>query len=434
MMKVLLLGLGRANLAVAEYLINEGSELYLFEEHMDKISGKANELIKKGDIKQYCDTEVDLAVTSPGFPENNEIIKILRAKKIPIIDEIEFTYQKLINPKIIAVTGTNGKSTTAGMISNILEHARIKNFLGGNISPGQPFSTSLLIEPFDYYILEVSSFQLTRIAMFHPYIAVLTNISKDHLNWHNDFDEYRSAKMRIFLNQVGSDYAVINGDDGAIREKMHDIRSQVIFFGSKAHNGAWFNGMFGYQEEKMFSVDNFILEGDHNKMNALASLAVAKIMGLENDAIEKGLMTFKNLPHRLEDIGTFEGIRYINNSMCTNEVAAIASFQAIKGPKIIIVGGKHKGDLAENYLAILANKAKACIILGENAPYLRDYFRARHFSKFVIACSMDDALVKARNFAKPGDTIMLNPGFASFDYFLSFADRGEAFKSAVQRD
>ena len=433
-MKILLLGLGRANLAVAEYLINKGHELYLYEEQLAMISDKARELIQKGNIKEYDDTEFDLAITSPGFPEQNEVIITLRAKSIPVIDEVEFTYQQLDDPKIIAVTGTNGKSTTAGLISNILKHAKIKTFLGGNISPGQPFSTSLLNEPFDYYVLEISSFQLMRISKFHPYIAVLTNISRDHLNWHQNFDEYRNAKMRIFSNQGDSDYAIVNGDDSMIRDLMHNIKSRIVLFGSKAHNGAWFDGMFAYRQELIFPVDRLILEGEHNKMNALASLAVAKIMGIDNSAIEKGLMTFKSLPHRLEDIGTFNGIRYINNSMCTNEVAAIASFKAISGPKVVIVGGKQKGDLAEKYLAILAKEAKACVLLGENASNIGDYFKARNFVSFIIACSMDDAIEKARNFAEPGDTIMLNPGFASFDYFLSFADRGEAFRNAVQGD
>jgi UDP-N-acetylmuramoylalanine--D-glutamate ligase len=431
-MKILLLGLGRANLAVAEFLIDEGCELYLYEENMGMISAEAKELIKKGSIKEYQNMNFDLAVTSPGFPEHNEVIKALRTKHIPIIDEIEFTYQRLDKPKIIAVTGTNGKSTTASLISNILEHADMKIFLGGNISPGHPFSRSLFEDPFDYYVLEISSFQLMRVDKFHPHIAVLTNISRDHLNWHQNFAQYRRAKLRIFSNQEISDYAVINGDDDVIREVMGHIRSQIVLFGSKAHNGAWFNDMFAYKQERLFPVDKLALKGDHNKMNALASLAVAKIIGVDNSTIEKGLMTFKSLPHRLEDLGTSKGIRYINNSMCTNEIAAIASFKAINGPKIIIVGGKQKGDRAENYLSLLAKEAKACVILGENAAYIGEFFKVKRFSAFAIADSMDDALAKARKFAQTGDTIMLNPGFASFDYFSNFADRGEAFRIAVQ--
>jgi len=429
-----LLGLGRANLAVAELLIDEKSDLYLYEEHMDMISERARELIAKGDIKTYQDTNFDFAVTSPGFSEKHEVIRTLRTNHIPVIDEIEFTYQRLDNPRIIAVTGTNGKSTTASLISNILKHADMKAFLGGNISPGQPFSTALFNEPFDYYVLEISSFQLMRVDKFHPYIAVLTNISRDHLNWHRDFEEYRQAKMRIFLNQKSSDYAVVNGDDPVLKDVMDDIRSQTVLFGLNDHHGAWFNGMFAYGKERLFPVDKLALEGDHNKMNALASLAVAKIIGIDNSAIEQGMMTFKSLPHRLEDLGTFKGIRYINNSMCTNEIAAIASFKAIDGPRIIIVGGKQKGDTGEHYLSILVKEAKACIILGENAAYISNFFEDRHFSSFTVAHSMRDALTKARNFARPGDTIMLNPGFASFDYFSDFADRGEAFRIAVQGD
>lgn len=431
-MKVLLLGLGRANLSVAEVLISEGCDLYLYEENLEMVSDRARELIKKGNIRKYDATNFDYAVTSPGFPEQSEIIRTLRAGDIAIIDEIEFTYQRLNSPKIIAVTGTNGKSTTASLISNILQQANIKNFLGGNISPGRPFSTSLFEEPFEYYVLEISSFQLMRVDRFHPHIAVLTNISKDHLNWHRDFDEYKNAKMRIFLNQEKSDYAVINYDDSVIKKNIDHIRSQIVLFGSKAQSGAWFNSMFVYGQEKLFSIERFALKGVHNRMNALASLAVAKIIGIDNSSIEQGLMTIKTLPHRLEDLGTIRGIRYINNSMCTNEVAAIASFEAVEGPKIVIVGGKNKGDKADNYLVLLTEKAKACIILGENAKYISDFFDNQQFPAYIIARNMGDALLKAKNFAEPGDTIFLNPGFASFDYFLNFADRGEAFKNAVQ--
>jgi UDP-N-acetylmuramoylalanine--D-glutamate ligase len=434
MMKILLLGLGRANLAVAEYLVERGNDLFLYEEHMNTISEKGRAIIAKGRIKEYRDESYDLVITSPGFSEQNEIIKTLRAKGVRIIDEIEFTYQQLQEPKIIAVTGTNGKSTTAALISNILNKADKKAFLGGNISPGQPFSTSLFSERFDYYVLEVSSFQLMRIDTFRPYIAVLTNITRDHLNWHQDFNEYRNAKIRIFSNQEKSDYAIVNGDDNVIRDALGGIKSQVILFGSKAQSSVWFNSMFFYKKEKLFSVDTLALKGIHNRMNALASLAAAKIIGIDNDSIARGLMTFKSLPHRLEELGIKDGIKYINNSMCTNETAAIASLQAIKEPKIVIVGGKQKGDRADNYLSLLVQEAKACVVLGENAGQIRDFFERHNFSAYAIARTMDDALAKARGFAESGDTILLNPGFASFDYFMDFADRGEAFRNAFARN
>ena len=192
--------------------------------------------------------------------------------------------------------------------------------------------------------------------------------------------------------------------------------------------------MFAYAQEKLFSVEKFRLEGEHNKINALASIAVAKLLCIDNSKIEKGLITFKPLPHRLEYIGTIQGVRYVNNSMCTNEIAAIASFKAVMGPKIVILGGKHKGDKAKDYLSILVEQAKACVILGDNAAYIANFFETNGLEAFTIASSMDDALIKARQFAAPGDTVLLNPGFASFDYFANFADRGEAFKDAVQKN
>ncbi len=433
-MKTLLLGLGRANLAVARYLLKRGDDVALYEDHMEMLSDRARELLESSEIKMYQKNNYELVISSPGFPMDKEVIQWLKAQDIPIIDEVEFAYQQLKNPKIIAVTGTNGKSTTVSLISSILNAAGVRNFLGGNISPGEPFSSALLQPAFEYYVLEVSSFQLMRIERFHPRIAIITNISRDHLNWHRDFDEYKAAKFSIFRNQDNQDYAVLNYEDEHIQNVLKDIQAQVIFFGYNAKKGAWLNSDFCYQDERLFSVRKSRLTGRHNMMNALAAIAVAKILNIDTQMIEKGLATFETLPHRLEDIGTIRGIRYINNSMCTNEDAAIASFRAIPGTKIVILGGKQKGDRGENYLALLTKEAKACVILGDNAPYIMDYFRSKEFDKFDSAQDMDDAVRKARAFSIPGDTILLNPGFASFDYFSNFEERGEAFKHAAHRD
>jgi len=433
-MKTLLLGLGRANLSVARYLLERGDDVFLYEDHIDMISDAARELLGNSKIKMYQKDDYELAITSPGFPMDKEVIQFLKSRNIPIIDEIEFTYQQLENPKIIAVTGTNGKSTTVSLISSILNAAGVRNFLGGNISPGEPFSRALFQSTVEYYVLEISSFQLMRIEKFHPHIAVITNISRDHLNWHSDFDEYRSAKFSIFRNQGSKDYAVLNYEDKHIQNFLKDIQAQVIFFGYHAKKGAWLNSDFHYQHEKLFSIRKSRLTGRHNLMNVLAAIAVTKILNVQTQMIEKGLATFETLPHRLEDIGKIRGIRYINNSMCTNEDAAIASFRAVPGAKIIILGGKQKGDRGDNYLDLLTKEAKACVILGDNASYITDYFRSKHFDKFTIAQDMDDAVRKARAFSIPGDTILLNPGFASFDYFSNFEERGEAFKHAAYRD
>uniref|UniRef100_A0A7C4TCD6 UDP-N-acetylmuramoylalanine--D-glutamate ligase n=1 Tax=candidate division WOR-3 bacterium TaxID=2052148 RepID=A0A7C4TCD6_UNCW3 len=431
-MKVLLLGLGRANLKVAEYLIKKGEEVYCYEERMESLSESAKEILRQGKIKVFADIDYELVIASPGFPPQKEIIKKLKSKNTLIIDEIEWTFQTLKEPKVIAVTGTNGKSTTAALVSQILKSAGIKNFLGGNIAPGKPFSEALFEEEKEYYVLEVSSFQLTRIKKFRPYIGVLTNISLDHLNWHQNFEEYIKAKKNLFVNQSSTDYAVLNFEDRIVRGIGREVRSQVVFFGKRAKDGVWLNGEFHFQDEVIFEDKNIPLLGQHNRLNIMAGIGVAKILGINNKKIEEGVKSFKPLKHRLEDLGVINGVRYINNSMCTNEVSAIESFKAVEGDKIIIVGGREKGDNLENYLKLLIHSAKACVILGENAEFIAQYFKQHKFFKYKIAKNMKEAVNFAREFAKNGDVIMLNPGFASFGIFRDFLERGEAFKDAVK--
>jgi len=433
-MKVLLLGLGRANLPVARYLYKRGEQVFVFDENVQRLSECAKEMISQGQVKMHSGNGYDLVITSPGFPASRPICKTLKAKGIPIIDEIDFVYRELDDPRIIAITGTNGKSTTAALVSSILNESKIRNFLGGNIAPGTPFSQALFDEPYTYYVLEVSSFQLMRIQRFHAHIAVLTNLSIDHLNWHRDMDEYKAAKLRIFTNQEASDFAVLNYDDDWVRSVARSIESKAVFFGYHTETGVFINSKFHYNSGELFSTQELPLTGKHNLMNIAAAIAVTKIIEVGDQDIERGVRTFKSLPHRLEYLGSFRGITYINNSMCTNATAAVASLWAIAGPKIVILGGKHKGDEGRGYFDALMGDARACILLGENAQFIADYFQEHGFQKFAIAKDMMDAVNKARDYAESGDTIVLNPGFASFDFFGNFEERGEAFRHAVQQD
>ncbi len=430
-MKILLLGLGRANLNVARYLLEREHDIYLYEENIKNLSKEAKMLVDSGRIKEYQEVNYDLVVSSPGFPDSKPILQLLRAKGLDIIDETEFTYGHLKEPRVIAVTGTNGKSTTAALISSIFNAAGIKNFLGGNIAPGKPFSSALFEKSHDYYIVEMSSFQLMRIKRFRPRIAILTNISIDHLNWHKDLNEYISAKKRIFMNQSNEDFAILNYDDEKIRSIAGEINARSIFFGSKCYNGAWLNSILHFRNDKIIDTNEIKLLGLHNLMNILAAIAVAKILNINNEDIKTGIKNFAPLPHRLEDLGIINGIRYINNSMSTNEASAITSFLAVDGNKIIIVGGRTKGDLCNNYLRLLAEKAKAVVILGENAREIAEFFDNIQYKNYVVVNNMDEAISGARKFAREGDIIMLNPGFASFGHFKDFQERGEAFKNGV---
>jgi len=430
-MRILLLGLGRANLSVARYCLERKDEVFLFEEHPDTMSSNARELLENGTIKNHQNGDYDLIVSSPGFPVHKGIIIEYQARNTPIIDEIEFTFQQLKDPAIIAVTGTNGKSTTAALIHTILTTAGLDCFLGGNLAPGKPFSQALFEPEHTYYVLEVSSFQLMRIRTFRPRIAVLTNISKDHLNWHASIEEYHSAKRAIFRNQISDDRAVLNHDDVVVRDLARDIKATQIYFGRSALNGAHCNGTFRFGSEALFPCGVVGLPGEHNIMNILAAIAVSKILDIDTPSLKRGISMFKPLPHRLEDCGMKEGIRYINNSMCTNEQAAIASFMAIPGSKIVIVGGKEKGDTAFAYLELLAKQAKACVIMGENASSIKKYFDRIGYRRYAVAADMTQAIQIARSYAEKGDAIMLNPGYASFGLFKDFEERGEAFRHAA---
>ncbi len=433
-MRMLLLGLGRANLAVAEYLVNKGEEVFIYDERVSNLSEPAQRMINEGRVKMHVAQRYDLAITSPGFPPDRQICRVLTDQGTSIIDEIEYVFEELDQPSIIAVTGTNGKSTTAALISSILNNAEMSHFLGGNIAPGNPFSRALFQKRYDHYVLEVSSFQLMRIENFRPHIAVLTNIGVDHLNWHKDVTEYRNAKLNIFVNQGRDDFAVLNFDDEFVRHAADKINSQPVFFGHHNPDGVSLNGQFRYDGVPLFAHESLPLPGEHNLMNMAAAIAVAKILKVDTPVIKRGMVGFKNLPHRMEDLGLVNGIRYINNSMCTNSAAAVASFLAIAGPKIVIFGGRHKGDEGKDYLDILIEKAKACVILGENAPFVSDYFRLHGYSKYSIASDMTDAVAKSRMFADRGDIIMLTPGFSSFDYYSDFEERGEAFRNATRQD
>ncbi|MGQ9533664.1 MAG: UDP-N-acetylmuramoyl-L-alanine--D-glutamate ligase [bacterium] len=430
-MKVLLLGLGRANLFVAKYLLERGIDTYLYEENMMGLSSDAKKLIKIGGIKEYRDIHYDLAICSPGFPESKPIIMHLRNLGVELIDETEFTYQHLKNPQIIAITGTNGKSTTAALISNILDAEGIKNFLGGNIAPGLPFSASLHHKPYAYYVVEMSSFQLMRIKKFHAHIALLTNISIDHLNWHYNLNNYILAKKRIFMNQTKDDYAILNFDDRNTRLIVPEINARIIYFGKKCYNGAWLNGMLHYFAEEIINAHEIPLLGIHNQLNTLAAIAATKALNISTRNIKKGIKTIKSLPHRLEEIAVIDGIRYINNSMSTNETSAIASFQAVPGSKIVIIGGREKGDRCQNYLKLLIKEAKYIIILGENANQILQFLKKKNYGNYTVVNNMEEAITAARRYARKGDTIMLNPGYASFGNFRDFQERGEAFRNGV---
>lgn len=425
--RVLVLGMGRVGRSIVDYLLKSQALVYAYDEK-----------VRKGKIKIFHSPEeikgdIDLVITSPGFDEDSEIIKMLRRKKIKIVDEIEFTSWFIKSP-IIAITGTNGKSTTTALLGEILKRNGDKVFVGGNIAPGVPFSSSLLLESQDIYVIEVSTFQLERCETLRPKIGILLNISLDHLNRHKDFSHYIALKFSLFSNQRREDYAVLNIDDKIIGERLFSIKSQVVPFSlRKKVDGVYISNNYIYfKDEKVCGVDRVKLPGEHNLTNVLACVGASKLLKIDSQIIEGALGEFKGLPHRLERIRIEKGVEYINNSMCTNPTSAIASLRTFKKPVILIAGGKEKGLPLNEFIKEIKRRARRTILIGSNRESLKQKLIKEGYKEVEAAQSLQDAVIKAKGYARKGDVVLFSPGFASFDEFKDFQDRGEAFRNAVR--
>ncbi|HIE06076.1 MAG TPA: UDP-N-acetylmuramoyl-L-alanine--D-glutamate ligase [bacterium (Candidatus Stahlbacteria)] len=419
----LITGLGRATMGVVSYLDLIGCDYGVYDDDEKKVGDLKGRFVNSLD-------GVDEIITSPGFSSDHPLIKKAIARGLPIIDEIEFSYQR-IDGQIIAITGTNGKSTTTALIGNILKRVK-RTFIGGNIAPGIPYSHALLDPPYDYYVLEVSSFQLERIKTFCPLIAILTNVSADHLNRHISFDDYVNTKFRIFENQSHSDHAVLNHDDQNIGERVSQIRATKHFFSLKTECEATVrNEKIIVNGEEIMEIDDIPIRGKHNHANVLSAVLAASLLGLKGEQLREGIVSFTGLPFRMERVGEKDGVTFINNSMCTNPLAAIASLSSLTTPYVVILGGKEKGITEDDYPLYVAKNSKFAVIIGSNRDRICEKFRSSGFDQFVVADSMGGAVRVAFDHAQPGWSVILNPGYASFGMFKDFEDRGRSFNDAV---
>ncbi len=434
---VLIYGLGRAGMSLARFLVNKEANVFAYDDNPKvKEKPEVKELIGKKNFKiimSIREVKPDIVICSPGIRSDTPLITSMIKRDIPIMDEIEFTSYFIKKP-IIAITGTNGKSTTTALIGTMLAADQRKVFYGGNLAPGLPFSTTLLAEEKDYYVVEVSSFQLERCYDFSPRIALLLNITEDHFDRHRSKGEYIGLKFRIFANQKKDDYAIVNFDDLVIMENLKTIQSKIIYFSSEKVVGGVYceNGIIYYKGEKICPISSIKIPGKHNLKNVLAAVGAAKIIGIKNKNIENAIAHFTGLPHRLELVRELDGIKYINNSMCTNPEAGINSLSAITQPVVLITGGKEKNLAFEEYLKAIAHQAKYTILIGENRYQLKTALEKIRYNQLEVADSLGKAVTSARVKALKGDIILFSPAFASFDSFANFMERGEVFKNVVR--
>ncbi len=383
--------------------------------------------------------ESTLVIKSPGIPKSAPILEVIKEGNIPIISEVEFA-SKFAEAPIIAITGSNGKTTTTSLIHHILQKAELESALVGNI--GKSFALSVYENPKpDYFVLEVSSFQLDDIDTFQPYIALILNITPDHLDqYNNSIEEYALSKWQITKNQESTDYVILNKEDPYLNNLRteHPTKAEILEFAlvEKVEKGAEVEGdeivVRNIENTFKMTIKELALQGKHNVANSMAAATTAKVLRIKNETIKMGLMDFDTVPHRLEPVLKVHGIQFINDSKATNVNSVYYALDSMETPVIWIVGGTDKGNDYSDIMPLVQSKVKAIICLGKDNSKLVSTFEDK-VPQLVETSDMGDAVRAAYTMAKKGETVLLSPACASFDLFENYEDRGNKFKEEVRK-
>ncbi|MFQ5676229.1 MAG: UDP-N-acetylmuramoyl-L-alanine--D-glutamate ligase [bacterium] len=443
-MRVTILGAARSGLAAARLLRSHKSHVFVSD--IQKADAKKNEIAalqKIGvafEFGEHSDRiyEADLFVISPGISSTCEAV--IRAKKIgiPVWSELELGFRFCPGP-MIAISGSNGKSTTTTLIGEMFRQAGKKHVVAGNI--GYPLSQAVSeMDSDSTAIVEVSSFQLENIKKFKPTIAVLLNITPDHLDRYENFTEYANTKLRLFENQTQADFAIFNAEDKttarAVTESKYPSRRLPFHTRTELEFGCfvkkwWLQARSKHATLEILPVAQLALRGDHNLSNALAAIATALLSGIEVRPIQKALQSFNGLEHRLEFVRELDNVQYYNDSKATNPESLRQGLNSFKNPLIVIAGGRAKGDDFGKIKDLVAKKVKKMILLGESAGKMEQAMQnGIHISQ--VGC-LEEALYEAKAESEAGDVVLLCPGCSSFDMFENFEDRGRQFKELVLR-
>jgi len=380
----------------------------------------------------------DEIVKSPGIPEKNELVKKIRAKGIPVISEIELAYRYKGTSKIVAITGSNGKTTTTSLIYHICKHAGLDAALVGNI--GYSFAKQVAEDPKPWYIAEISSFQLDDIKTFRPEVAILTNITEDHLDRYDyKFENYIASKFRIAMNQTKDDFFIYCSDDPVTMQyiNQHAINSNPLPFTMQQQpgNGGFIkNGQMiieANNERVTMSIYDFALKGKHNQYNTMAAGIAAATLGLRKDKIREAIESFETLEHRMEPVLTVKGVEFINDSKATNVNSTWYALESMEKPTILILGGVDKGNDYSLLLELVKEKVKAIVCMGLDNRKIHEAF-GNDVQLIVNTTTAAEAVQAAFHFAEKGDVVLLSPACASFDLFKNYEDRGKQFKEAVR--
>jgi UDP-N-acetylmuramoylalanine--D-glutamate ligase len=441
-MRLVILGGGESGVGTAILGKKKGYDVFVSD--FGKIKENYKEVLvingiawEEGTHTEDLVLNADLVMKSPGIPEKSPIVKKLLAKGIPVLSEIEFA-APFTDATIIGITGSNGKTTTTMLTYHLLKSAGLNVGLGGNI--GKSFAWQVADNKFDSYVLELSSFQLDGIVNFKPHIAIITNISPDHLDRYDyKYENYIDSKFRITMNQTEEDYLIYDADDEAITEwfKTHTTKAKLIPFSltKTFSEGAYIKNnkmeISINQEEFTMDTEYIALEGKHNMKNAMAATSVAKLMQIRKATIRESLSNFQGVEHRLEKVLKIQNVQYINDSKATNVNATFFALDSMNTPTVWIVGGVDKGNDYNELMSLVREKVKAIICLGVDNKKIIDVF-GNVVDMMIEVSTMNDAVRMAQRLSEKGDTVLLSPACASFDLFENYEDRGNQFKQAVK--
>ncbi|MGI6587543.1 MAG: UDP-N-acetylmuramoyl-L-alanine--D-glutamate ligase [Peptococcia bacterium] len=444
--RFLVIGAARSGQAVAKFLLKYGAHVFLndLKKREDLGVGELEDLEKRGVqliLGQHPvlnEIGPDFLIVSPGVPFS--IPPLLEAQKsgIPVWSEIELA-ARFAKAPLVAVTGTNGKTTTTTLIGKIFSDSGRKAFVRGNI--GEPLISKVEeISYEDIIVLEVSSFQLETTETFRPKVALILNLTPDHIDRHDNFAGYCRAKKKIFLNQQENDWLILNVDDLETKKLAAQTKGKVLFF-SRQHIleegfcvlDGWLVVKHKGQITRLLPTEDLQIKGSHNLENALAAAAAGWVMGVEVESLAYSLRTFLGVEHRLEPVLTYQGVTYINDSKGTNPDASIKALEAYDQPIVLIAGGKSKGSDFLPFAIKIKEKVKELVLVGQAAPEIAEAVRKVGYTKIHHVSSFAEAVKEASRLAKEGEIVLLSPACASFDLFANFEQRGDVFKELVHR-
>ena len=426
---------GLLNAVGAEVVLYDGNEKLKIEDIEKKLGTYKAEIVLGELTKELTDSS-DLLVISPGVPIDSPVVKAFEAEGVPVWGEVELAYA-FDKGKVLAITGTNGKTTTTALVGQIVGAYHKDTFVVGNI--GNPYTTEVLKSNKDSYtVAEISSFQLETVHEFHPLVSAILNITPDHLNRHYTMDCYVQTKEKIAMNQKGSEVCVLNFDDDYLREFGEHTTAKVVWFSrfTKPDRGAYMEGDMicytdGIRSQELLNVHDMNLIGAHNYENVMAAVCITKAAGIPDEIIVEQIKQFKAVEHRIEFVATKNGVDYYNDSKGTNPDAAIQGIRAMTKPTILIGGGYDKQSEYDEWIENFDGKVKALVLIGQTRDKIAECARKHGFSNIILADTFEEAFQICVQNAVPGDAVLLSPACASWGMFPNYEVRGKMFKEMV---